>query len=473
MRVNDEQLGKPETIYKGTKAAIEAAFATEGMHAWATDTHESGYYNGSSWTWGSMGADSTAIHDNVSGEIIAITEKTTPADADVTLIEDSAATNAKKRLSWANIKAALKTYYDTLYALVNHTHSGGIDPTAIHNNAANEIQSVTQKLVGFASDEILIEDSEASFVKKRFSLGNLNTYIRNNLDSVYATIAKGVTNGDSHDHNGGDGAQINHTTLSNIGTNTHAALDTFVASKAQASGLASLNASSLVVQNPANATATPAANVIPISDASGKLDGWVSADVYGWVNLGLSATYVSATSFTVVGDYVSYFALGTKIKLTNSTIKYGYILSATYSAPNTTINLIPNTSYSLANAAITDVKISYASPPDFPGYLTWTPSIVAVTVVGTPTYLGRFKITQSRLYFWISMSATTSIATTAGSSQCNNLPVFGNYPSNSLTSNSGGVGVGIGWIDPSVAKVYFPGWSASGLTFYTTGLYEI
>lgn len=41
--------------------------------------------------------------------------------------------------------------------------------------------------------------------------------------------AKGVTNGDTHDHSGGDGAQINHTTLSNIGTNTHAQIDTKLA----------------------------------------------------------------------------------------------------------------------------------------------------------------------------------------------------------------------------------------------------
>jgi hypothetical protein len=34
-------------------------------------------------------------------------------------------------------------------------------------------------------------------------------------DARYAPIAKGVTNGDSHDHSGGDGAQINFTTLSN------------------------------------------------------------------------------------------------------------------------------------------------------------------------------------------------------------------------------------------------------------------
>jgi hypothetical protein len=46
--------------------------------------------------------------------------------------------------------------------------------------------------------------------------------------------------------------------------------------KAAASGVASLNGSTLVVQNPANATATPTASKIVIADGSGLVDGWVS-----------------------------------------------------------------------------------------------------------------------------------------------------------------------------------------------------
>lgn len=75
------------------------------------------------------------------------------------------------------------------------------------------------------------------------------------------------------------GGTIAHTALTSIGTNTHAQIDTFISSKAGASGLASLNASSLVVQNPANATATPMASKIPIADGSAKLDGWVSGTI--------------------------------------------------------------------------------------------------------------------------------------------------------------------------------------------------
>lgn len=48
-------------------------------------------------------SDDYAIHDNVSGEIAAVTEKATPAPADLVLIEDSAASNAKKRVQLSSI----------------------------------------------------------------------------------------------------------------------------------------------------------------------------------------------------------------------------------------------------------------------------------------------------------------------------------------------------------------------------------
>ena len=42
--------------------------------------------------------------------------KTTPVDADSVALSDSAASGFRKKLTWANLKATLKTYFDSLYA---------------------------------------------------------------------------------------------------------------------------------------------------------------------------------------------------------------------------------------------------------------------------------------------------------------------------------------------------------------------
>lgn len=102
-----------------------------------------------------------------------------------------------------------------------------------------------------------------------------------NLDNVTGNIQGQLTNitGDiaNHIHNGSGTAQISHNDITGTGTNSHATIDTFISSKGQASGIASLDANSLVVQNPANLTGTPTANKIVQALASGKIDdGWIS-----------------------------------------------------------------------------------------------------------------------------------------------------------------------------------------------------
>jgi hypothetical protein len=112
--------------------------------------------------------------------------------------------------------------------------------------------------------------------------------------------------------------------LSGVGSNTHAQIDTFIDSKAAASGLASLNSSSLVIQNPANATATPTADKIVVSDTGGKVDGWVtdaSISAKGKVQL---ATTTEAQTGTDSGKAVTPagLAAGAKGLISSSTTIY-------------------------------------------------------------------------------------------------------------------------------------------------------
>jgi len=66
------------------------------------------------------GADSTAIHDNVAGEIAAITAKATPIGADLLLIEDSADSNNKKSIQITNLPAAPPALHAS-----SHENGGG------------------------------------------------------------------------------------------------------------------------------------------------------------------------------------------------------------------------------------------------------------------------------------------------------------------------------------------------------------
>lgn len=97
----------------------------------------------------------------------------------------------------------------------------------------------------------------------------------------------------------------------------------------------------------------------------GSSDGW-NADTNTW-------TYLSASSFKVPGDKMAIFTKGTRLRFTQSgTVKYATVVSSSYSSPDTTVTIIVNTDYTIANAAITANSYSYINSPDWPGWFNYT-----------------------------------------------------------------------------------------------------
>ena len=81
----------------------------------------------------------------------------------------------------------------------------------------------------------------------------------------------------------------------------------------------------------------------------------------GWIEANETWTYLAATGFTVPGDQTAKYTKGTKIKLTNGTVKYFYVVDSSYSSPNTTVAVTGEVN--LASGAITSPYYSYMDVP--------------------------------------------------------------------------------------------------------------
>jgi len=125
------------------------------------------------------GTDANAVHVNVGSEISAITAKATPTASDILLIEDAADSNNKKKITIGDLPATS-------------------DTNAVHVNAANEITAITEKTSVDNQDEFIIEDSEASYVKKSITRKNIIKPIVNSVETA-TTLTPNIDENEQED----------------------------------------------------------------------------------------------------------------------------------------------------------------------------------------------------------------------------------------------------------------------------------
>ena len=126
------------------------------------------------------------------------------------------------------------------------------------------------------------------------------------------------------------------------------------------------------------------------------MDGWRYADET-W-------TYLSASTYRITGDQTAKYQRGLKIKWTQTTVKYGVVLSSSYSAPYTTVTIAVNTDYTISNAAITENHYSRVLKPNgWPEFFNFTPTWTNLTV-GNATITARYSIQGAICEFTITLT---------------------------------------------------------------------
>lgn len=112
----------------------------------------------------------------------------------------------------------------------------------------------------------------------------------------------------------------------------------------------------------------------------------------GWIDPEETWTYASATTITVPSGAASKYAVGDKIKLTQTTVKYFYITAVA----DTLLTVTGGSDYTLTNTAITDFYYSKAaSPLGFPQWFNRTSNLYksdGTTALSGNKLYDKFKI---------------------------------------------------------------------------------
>lgn len=185
------------------------------------------------------GADPTAIHVNVAGEIHAVAAKALPVDADELVIENSAAAWAKQRITIQTLPV-------------------------IHRAVAGEIAAIAAKAVPLDADLLLIEDSAAANAKASATILSLPVFHRAIAGEIAAVAAKPApVAGDTILIN--DSAAANAIASATLGSLPAALASTVLqpAADAAVAILGSTGAVQLTVTGAGNVAITDGAGVYP------------------------------------------------------------------------------------------------------------------------------------------------------------------------------------------------------------------
>ena len=211
----------------------------------------------------------------------------------------------------------------------SHDHNGGdggqIDHGGLAGLADDDHGQYIKHSLATAANDMLMASGAGAFVKK--TLAEVKTAL--GLGSAaytasgdYATSAKGVTNGDSHDHNGGDGGQIDHGGLAGLADDDHG-------------------------------------QYLLRTEYAG---GWIAAPA-------LTFNAADAPTYTVncSGDYSAIIMPGMRMKMTQgAAIKYFIVTKVSFSSPNTTITLYGGTDYTLGSTITLPYYSMLKAPAGFP-----------------------------------------------------------------------------------------------------------
>ena len=245
------------------------------------------------------------------------------------------------------------------------------------------IQGSTNKATPVDADRFGFWDSVADILKY-VTWAQIKTV----LGSTFAALANGVTNGDSHNHAGGDGAAITDANLSftdvttnNANTTNHGLLIKATAPASGVRNVVAIDNGETVYKNTALVDSVAPAGLATTATSGTSLLAARRDHVHsyngGWTEVSDTWTYLTAAKFTIPSDGTTIYNTGMKIRWAQGGgYKYGVCLLLTA----TVLTIFDTPDYVVDNAAVTNIAYSFeANPYGFPNDFSFLPNIANLT----------------------------------------------------------------------------------------------
>ena len=196
----------------------------------------------------------------------------------------------------------------------------------------------------------------------------------------------------------------------------------------------------------------------------------------GWVEENANETwvYASASTFTIASiDVTSKYQKGTKLRFKQGGgYKYAIVASSSF-ATNTTVTIIVNTDYTIANSAITDNAYSYIEQPQaFPADFNYTVTYggnASMTYTSVSTTEAKYTVKGNYVFGRVFASGTvggtpstdlTFTAPVARVTTANSAPAGSGYNNNAAVEASMAIWSGTSTTVINVRRPTSANWSA-------------
>lgn len=192
----------------------------------------------------------------------------------------------------------------------------------------------------------------------------------------------------------------------------------------------------------------------------------------GWVILNETLTYASATTITIAAGGASRYQKGDKLKLTQTTVKYFYVVTVA----DTLLTITGGTTHTLADAAITSPYLSRISNPfGFPNYFNYAPILTYTGGTTDPTSVaGTYRFTLNGTALTLTLIPSITVGAGNRTSTSFTLPItYASGTGGTMCSYFAQIAVSYANLASDKLNVYHAAMTGTTLNGHMTGTYII